>query len=63
MLGIDGSICHVTEIVDGGEEVLHDRRRESVGEEKEVDDPTKEATGLGAAGQLTGAFDDARQET
>ena len=32
------------------------------GEEKEEGGTPKEATGPGAAGQLTGAFDDARQE-
>lgn len=33
-LGVDGFVTHVTQQVDGGEEVLEDRR-EFVGEEKE----------------------------
>lgn len=63
VVGLDGSTIHVTEEVDGGEEEVQDRRRESIGEEKDVEDTTKEATGPGAAGQLTGAHDVARQET
>lgn len=34
VVGVDGAIVHVTEEMDGGEEELQDRRRESVGEEK-----------------------------
>ena len=59
VVGVDGSIVHVTGEREGREEEAWDRRRESVGEEKEDGDATKEATGLGAAGDLTGA-DDAR---
>lgn len=62
MVGVDGLVTHVTKEVDGGEEVLQEKRRESVGEERDVGDPAKEATGLGAAGQLTGMDDSARQE-
>ena len=43
-------------------EEVQDKRRESVGDGKDVGGTTKEATGPGAAGQLTGALDDARQE-
>ena len=60
VLGIDGSTVHVTQEVDGGEEEVPDGRRESVGEDKDVG--YKEATDPGAAGQLTGANDVARQE-
>ncbi|VAI37341.1 unnamed protein product [Triticum turgidum subsp. durum] len=61
-VGIDGSTFHVTEEVDGGVEVDQDKRREYVGDGKDVGDNTKEATGPGAAGQLTGEHDVARQE-
>ena len=62
VVGVDGAMVHVTKEIDGGEEELQERRRESVGEEKEEGGTPKEATGPGAAGQLTGALDDARQE-
>jgi hypothetical protein len=52
----------VGEEMDGGVEELQDRRRESVGEEKEKDGTPKEATDPGVVGQLTGALDDARQK-
>ncbi|KAM3347420.1 hypothetical protein ACQJBY_021394 [Aegilops geniculata] len=62
VVGIDGATIHVTEEVDGGVEVDHDKRRESVGDGKDVGDSTKEATGPGVAGQLTCEHDVARQE-
>lgn len=62
LLGVDGSVTHVTQEVDGGEEISEDRRRESVGEEKEEGPNLKEPTDPGAVDQLTGANDDARQE-
>ncbi|XBI20620.1 hypothetical protein VPH35_061869 [Triticum aestivum] len=52
MVGIDGNMVHAAE----------GRRRESVGEGKEEEGSVKDATNLGAVGQLTGACDDARQE-
>lgn len=61
VLGIDGSTVHVTEELDEGEEEVQNRRRESVGDGNDVGDNTKEATGHGAAAQLTGANDVARQ--
>ena len=61
VVGIDGSIVHVTEEIDEGEEEAHNRR-ESIGDGKEVGNISKEATGPAAAGQLTGAHEDARQE-
>lgn len=62
VVGLDGSTVHVTKEVDEGEEEVQNRRRESVGDGNDVGDTTKEATGPGAAGQLTGANDVARQE-
>lgn len=61
-VGIDGNIIHVTEEVDGGEEEVQGRRRESVGEGKEDGVSAKVATDPGVVSQLTGACDDARQE-
>ena len=60
VVGVDGAMVHVTKEIDGGEEELHERRREFVGEEKEDGGTPKEATHPGAAGLLTGTSDDAR---
>ena len=62
VVGFDGAMVHVTKEIDGGEEELHERRREFVGEEKEEGGTPKEATNLGDADQLTGTFDDTRPE-
>lgn len=62
LVGIDGNMVHVTKEVDGGEEEVQGRRRESVVEGKEDEVSAKEATDPGAVGQLTGACEDARQE-
>ena len=62
VVGQDGSIVHVTWEREGREEEAQDRRRGSVGEEKEDGEGKKEATGLGAAGDLTDV-DGGRQET
>lgn len=59
---IDGNMIHVTKEVDGGEEEVQGKRRESVGEGKEDGVSAKVATDPGAVGQLTGASDVARQE-
>lgn len=61
-VGIDGNWIHVTKEVDGGEDEVQGKRRESVGEGKEDGMSAKGATDPGAVGQLTGACDDARQE-
>lgn len=60
VVGVDGAMVHVTKEIDGGEEDLQERRRESVGEEKEEGGTPKEANNPGASVQPTGAFDDAR---
>ena len=36
VVGVGGAMVHVTKEIDGGEEELQERRRESVGEEKEA---------------------------
>ena len=59
---IDGNMIHVTKEVDGGEEEVQGKRRESVGGGKEDGVSAKIATDPGAVGQLTGASDVARQE-